>query len=187
MSTYYQQGAYKCEIVDQGLSQSSNGNPQIWLKIRALESIDDPALQIQQHERMVYWTITEKTIEFVLEKLDALGFDGESFRQIDLNNQHPQSFIGNVEEFYCQLETYDGKEREKWDLSRGASAVKPLDETEARKLDALFGRKLKDKFKSSSGPSRAAPNGTTSQKTEGVPREQTLAAHANSADDDIPF
>lgn len=185
MSTFYEQGAYRGEIVDQGLSQSSNGNPQIWLKFTVKESIDHPTETIQSYDRLIYWTITEKTVGFILDKLAALGFDGESWRQIDLNHINTQSFVGQLEDFYCKLETYEGVEREKWDLSYEGSAIKPLDDGQARQLDALFGKKLKERFKVPSKP-REKPKNTPEEQTakeNGAELETALAAN----DDNIPF
>lgn len=176
MSTHYQQGLYRCEIVDQGLSQSSTQKPQIWLRILPKEFLDDPDLQLQNYERTVYWTITEKTVDFVTEKLTTLGFTGDSFRQLDLNHQNPESFVGQLEDFYCKHETYNGEEREKWDLSRGDFEQKPLEESEARKLDALFGRKLKDATK---GKKKATVNKELAVSVEGFGE--------TSVDEDVPF
>lgn len=184
--TYYTRGAYKAEIIGQGLSTSSSGNAQIWLQARILESIDDPNMAIQQYDRTVYWSITEGTIDFVLEKLDLLGFAGDSFRQLDPNAANHHSFVGQQVDLFCKIEQYEGKDREKWDLSRqlsgGPPNVQALDDADARKLDAMFGRKLKERFR---GPT---------QKPSGVPGEQTKAANAAAYEkqlagsgDEIPF
>ena len=150
MPTYYAEGPYRAEIKEQGLSKSKNDNPQFFLKIVVLESLDINPISYQQYERTIFWTVTEKTIDFVVDKLATLGFQGASFRQLDPSHVGHQSFVGQEIEVYCKLETYEGKEREKWDLSfTGGGTQEPLDESEARKLDALFGRKLKDKFGSS--------------------------------------
>src|SRR4051812_47856011 len=102
MTIEYKQGPYRCEILDQGLSQSSNGNPQIWLKIKPLESlsIEDNGVELPTGDRMVYWTITDKTSDFIVDKLVTLGFTGESFRQLDRNHANPELFIGQAEDFY---------------------------------------------------------------------------------------
>ena len=168
MTVYYPEGAYRGEIVDQGLSQSSNGNAQIWLKIQV-----DGGQQYDAHERMIYWTITEKTIDFVLEKLELLGFTGQSFKDLDLNGNRPQSFVGRTEDFWCKIEYYDGKEKERWDLSRGDTAVKSLDEADARKRDAMFGKKLKERFR-----------GT---KAKAVEAEEPMQTDDVPAEDEIPF
>lgn len=176
MGIYYSQGPYLAEIIDQGLSQSGTGNPQIFLRIRVLESTDVNPITVEQYERTIYWTLTEKTIEFTLDKLAQLGFKGTSFRQIDPLHQGHHSFIGQQIDAYCKVETYQGKEREKWDLSfGGGGAPEPLDDSETRKLDALFGRKLKEKC--GSGGSAAPPReAVAAMQTDDVP-----------PNDDIPF
>ncbi len=177
MTIFYTIGEYKCEVVDQGLSNSKTNNPQIWLRVRILESIDRPDEKVDQYERTIYWTLTEKTIDFTVEKLELLGFAGQSFRDLDPNVQGHHSFIGQQIDCYCKHETYEGKEREKWDLSNpGAKMPDPLSESDARRLDALFGRKLKDRFKKS---------GAAAKKEKPVPLAAEVAAVAS--DDDIPF
>lgn len=181
MSIEYNEGLYRCQILDQGLSESKTKNAQIWLKIRPVESLspEDEGIQLPTGDRMVYWTITEKTIGFVTDKLIALGFTGESFRQLDLSHQNPESFVGQTEDFYCKHETYEGKEREKWDLSRGDTAIKPLEESSARKLDALFGRTLKDRVRAA--PKRSAREGNN--ELQDFSEEQAAAV----GEDDIAF
>jgi hypothetical protein len=177
MGTYYEQGAYRCEIIDQGLSQSSNGNPQIWLKIQVMESVDHPEEQLQSYDRTVFWTITDKTVNFVLDKLDALGFSGESWRQLDLNHANPQSFVGTSADFFCKLETYEGKERERWDLSfNTGGGAQALDEAQSRQLDTLFGKKLKERFRSTAKKPAKATKAANAELQEAV-----------EGNDDVPF
>lgn len=184
--TYYARGAYKAEIIGQGLSKSSKENSQFWIQAKILESIDDPSLAIEQYDRTIFWSITEGTIDFVVEKLERLGFRGESFKQLDPGTANHHSFVGQEVDLFCKLEQYEGKEREKWDLSRGTGGgppnVAPLDDAQARQLDALFGRKLKERFRGSAA------------KPAGVPAAQTLAANAKKYEeavagsgDEIPF
>lgn len=184
--TYYSQGAYKCEVIDQGLSMSSTEKPQIWLLVRVLQSNDNPDLTINQYERTIFWTLTEKTIDFTLDKLERLGFSGQSFRDVDPNVEGHHSFVGQIIDCWCRLETYEGKEREKWDLSRDLTVTPPdpLGDSDARKLDALFGRKLKERFKKSSA---AKPAKAESQPNEPLAVGNVQSAGAPPADDDIPF
>lgn len=172
---HYARGAYKAEIIDHGLSEASTGNPQIWLQCRILEFLDDPQLAIQHYDRTIYWTITDKTIDFVIEKLEHLGFSDTSFRQLDRSVEGHHSFVGQEVELFCKVETRDGKEVEKWDLSRpqGTRNIERLDDASARKLDALFGKKLKERFKK-----------TPAQKQPEKPQPPVAVA---MADDDIPF
>jgi hypothetical protein len=184
--THYVRGAYKAEVIAQGLGTSKAGNPQFWIQAKILESIDDPTLVVEQYDRTIFWSITEGTIEFVCEKLERLGFKGDSFRLLDPNVPNHHSFVGQVVDLFCKLETYDGKEREKWDLSRGVLSgppnVEPLGDAAARQLDALFGRKLKERTRGAA------------VKPQGVPAAQTAAANAKKYEtemaatgDEIPF
>jgi len=188
MTTYYAQGPYRAEVIDQGLSQSSTGNPQIFLRIQILESLDINPITVEQYERTIYWTLTEKTIEFTLDKLVQLGFKGASFRQLDPLHQGHHSFIGQQIEVYCKIELYQGKEREKWDLSFSGGGPEPLDEAEARKLDAMFGRKLKEKCGAAAASTGMQPNDDPPPKPQGVSAAQARAAKAAAVEEDsIPF
>src|SRR6185437_9148989 len=124
-----------------------------------------------QYERTIYMVITEKTIPYVAEKLDRLGYVGKGFGPLDPSSAQHQSFARNQIEVTCRHETnQNGEMRETWDLTRGASELHldPLSSKDVRDLDALFGKSLKGSAAKSAAPKPSpepksqvvAPDGT---------------------------
>lgn len=83
-------------------------------------------VEIDPVERNMTWYFTEKTMEFVLPKLDKLGLDTSKEGELDrLDEDHNNtiSFAGKEVELYCKLEPYtnsrgESREAERWDLSQ---------------------------------------------------------------------
>lgn len=151
MSVYYEKGVYLCEVINQAIGETSTGKPQFVLRFRVLGTPDpeDPDNYFrapQQYERTHYRVITEKTVDYFVEDLKALGFRQQSFRYLDPETPGFHNFVGQIVSMYCYHDTYEGKENEKWGVARGMSefAVKPLDTKKMRELDNLFGKKLKE-------------------------------------------
>lgn len=159
MATHYEQGQYMGAVKEQGFGESSNGNPQIIIKIQPYVFIrwengveTEENLPDNAWERTVYLTVTENTREFVLEKLRAAGFQGSSFRELNL--------VGKSVRLRCSHETDNkGKDREVWDLvyQSESKPLQPLDTAAARKLDAIFGSSLKDLGKAGQSPAPSQP------------------------------
>lgn len=168
MSIHYSEGRYIVEILSQALGKTSNGNAQIALKVLVISHEDgEPCTQ---YERTIYRVITEKTIPYVVEDLRALGYSRDSFRFIDPNDPNHHSFAGQQITAFCSHQEYQGKTNERWSVYTGGGAldVKPLESSEARKLDALFGKALK-------------PLATSERKPP------PAAAATSIVDDDVPF
>lgn len=145
MSTFYQPGDYVCEVVNQGLGETSNGNPQFFLTFKVLRYADNDERVDQSYERTHYRAITDKTIPYFCEDLKALGFQRSGFRFLSLDTAGHQSFVGNEVVMNCRHESYQGKEGERWNIARegGALDIKPLPDAKLRQLDAMFGTHLK--------------------------------------------
>lgn len=146
-ATFYAEGRYLCEIVDQGLSTAKSGNMQIVFKVKVLEGTQ-PARDVKQYERSIYLTVTEKTMEYLVPKLQALGYHRDALRFLDLSQSQHHDLRGQQAEIFCKHEEgNDGNLREKWDIA--SSQSKPLDlvapdSKVLRQLDALFGRQVKN-------------------------------------------
>lgn len=178
---HYAKGRYVCEILNQGLGKAGTGNPQLVLQFKVLGTPDpkDPGAYIvdaHQYERTYYKTITEKTIDYLIEDLKALGVTIQSLRQLDPSTQGFVDLRGKVADFFCNHEPpQDGNGmREKWGVARMASEfkVEPLESTKMRELDALFGKQLKVAFGASAPPAQ---------------RPQAAVAAMEITDDDVPF
>lgn len=149
MSITYAQARYRGRVVSQALSETGTGNTQFVLTFDIL-GVYDPTqpeglLQTTPGQRSVFRVITEKTIEYFLEDLKYLGFDKGTFGALDPASPNHHSFVGQEIDALCSHEEYEGKMKERWQLSRGGGGLnlKPVDSKAVRSLDALFGAKLK--------------------------------------------
>lgn len=175
---FYERGRYNCEIVTHGLSKSSKGTPQAYIRFKVLE-FEDGERVAAQYERTCWRALTEKAIDFAIKDLRALGFRGDSFRAFDLNNANSQSLEGNRVVMWCDHEDdQNGEPRERWGVARDSSdfEVKALEADEQRKLDAIFGKSLKQSPAAESAPQpKPQPVGVGSSLEMGI------------SDDDVPF
>ncbi len=183
---FYQSGRYACKITGQALGKAGTGNPQFVLRFQVFGLVDpqDPSRFIpapQQYERTHYRTITEKTVPYLLEDLKILGFDGDSFRDLDPGTEGFCDFRGKDVDMWCAHEqAQDGGEREKWSVARqggGEMKVDPLDSKKVRELDNLFGKQLKG-LRSATSPR---------PRTETTVAAGDPLASEGITDDDVPF
>ncbi len=179
MSITYQAGRYRGRIVAQALSETSTGNTQFVLTFDVLGLYDptqpETLAMAPEGQRSVFRVITEKTIDYFMEDLKYLGFDKATFGALDPSSPNHHSFAGQEIDVICSHEEYEGKQREKWSLSRGGGGLnlKPVDNKAVRRLDSLFGAKLK---------ANAAP---TSKKAA---TQQAASAESEEANSEaIPF
>jgi hypothetical protein len=188
----YQEGVHIGEIKNQALSKAKTGNYQVVLGVKILgipneDGSYDP--HKFQNARTIYLTITDKTIDFVIPKLEAIGFTGSSFGQIDPAHAQSVNLVGQQVDLWCKHETgQDGQLREKWDISTGLKGVQTeaLTTKEIRQLDTLFGKALKNKPQSNvSTKQRSAPVKEENVNQEGPPEEDS--SDPGISDDDIPF
>lgn len=169
---YYQPGRYRAEIINQALGEAGTGNPQIVWRIKVLET--DTGEQVPaQYERTIYRTITEKSMPYILEDLQTLGYEHESFRMLDPAQPGFQDFRGQIITVFCQHElAQDGNgDREKWGIANAnAFEVKPIESAKLRQLDSMFGKHLKGLGKGATAP-----------------RSSPVAAGVAVDNDDVPF
>ena len=188
MATHYEVGRYWAKLAKTALSEASTGTAQLVITFDVQGRID-PAnpdgelLPCQNYERSIFRAITEKTINWLMEDLQTLGFEGTSFQQLDPQDQKFIDLKGVEFEVYCNHKTWQGISKEDWSLagSGGGPPIKPLDAEAVRKLDALFGKRLKEgkKYSEPVAPT-AKPVGANSAK------QQKVAAESAPADD-VPF
>lgn len=172
---HYQPGRYVCQITGQAMGESSKGNPQFVLRFKVLGRPDpnDPNSYLtdpNQYERPFYRSITEKTIDYFMDDLKALGFHGSSFKDLDPNTPGFHDFKGKEIDMYCNEEIYNGEPRERWAIATAFELnVKPIEAGKLRQLDNLFGKQLK-----------------TISKPQSSPRPMPVVTPAD-VDDDVPF
>lgn len=185
----YDKGRYIAEVTNQELSETKGSGakgpqPQFVLTFRPLgmRDLHNPGGELiacDEYERSIFRVINDKTIEYVLEDLEALGFEGTSFDQLSQSHPNCYSFVGKEIEVSCQHEEYQGKTVERWSLAKngGGFIPKKLDSQSAKKLDAMFGQKLKGKFGKTAATARKPHAGS-------MPKEEIAAAQASN---DSPF
>jgi hypothetical protein len=147
----YAEGTHVGQIVGQGLSKAKTGNYQVVLGVKILGLPNDDGSYDPhkfQNVRTIYLTITQGTLEFLMPKMEAIGFNGSSWGQMD--PAHPQNInlIGTQVDLWCKHETgQDDVLREKWDISTGPKGIviEALSPKDIRQLDSLFGKALKPK------------------------------------------
>lgn len=180
MSVYYSSGPYIGRVLEQNLGESKNkGTPQLVLKFQIINEVDritGERLELERcEERWVYLHLTEKAMDMALKSLKALGYKRSSLKYLDPNTDGFQDLAGTEVELYCKHEEYEGDMNERWSVSTPRD-TKPVDASSIRKLDALFGKGLKE----------LVANGDP-KATGRVNNALEEAASAVQGKDDIPF
>jgi hypothetical protein len=67
--------------------------------------------------------------------LGGLGFSGRIV-SLDPRSPNHQSLIGTLVNLKCDVENYEGTDREKWEISAGGNEPLPLEDFEA--IDSRF-------------------------------------------------
>lgn len=182
----YQEGVYdSVEVVGQGFTKSSKkGTPGFYLTIRPGE-----------YDRTVtFWLPdgNEQSVDIMLNGLEAMGLDLsglERFTQLDDRSQNHVSFVGSTVSVQCSYDNQGVKVYERWEApNSGLRQMEQLDQPSIRKLDALFGKKLKGRSAkpATANGEKPAPR---PEVGPGVSNAQRAAAQ-NAPDaqtDDIPF
>lgn len=180
MAMHYQPGGYFATVVDQAWQDTRNGDPMLVLRVKPTSEIgiDESggecryALQVVDYERTVripFVQSSAKSMEMGLQKLRfGCGWDGGDFNELDLQ--------GSEIRVRCAQGEYQGQPKEDWDIQLPAYSSEPLKSTSSdapRKLNALFGRKLKEEAPEDVGP---PPPPVEAYESGPLPE-----------DDDIPF
>jgi len=139
-----------CQITDQGLSEAKTGTLQVVIKFRVLRCTQPAGEVAEQYERTVYLAVTEKTFQYLIPKLEAIGYNRDGLRFLNLEDPQHHDLRGQEVEMYCQHEndnTDATKQREKWDIAARQSKaldLTPADAKALRTMDALYGRARKN-------------------------------------------
>lgn len=185
---HYERGIYQCQVMEHGWQQAKSGKDMLVFQVRPdyriltddagneeLEQVYDDPRGPERTLRIVIDPTNENMMDFALKKLRACGFEGTSFADLNL--------VGRDIRAICEEGEYNGRPKEDWDfyLPFRQSEIKPLDSAMSRKLDALFGRKLKETAAEKPKPQPAAPS---QPPTNGEPAE---TVPPNVPDDEVPF
>lgn len=206
MAIYYSQGLYQMEVTEQRLGKTSNGNPQWVVRGKIQNRVHDdgstePAQA--QYDRTIYRVITDKTVPYLMEDLEALGCPGiESFGQLDQGHAQCFDLRGQWITVQCKHGEYQGNGREEWSFFADRTSsleVTPLNAQEVRNLNNMFGKALKGMKPATNGKPAAAQPAQKQTKPAGMvsspkPRPAPVAAGPSMdpdipapTDDDLPF
>lgn len=143
-----EQGRYRAVICDHGLTQTSTGKDQVVITFSLCGMIDATTpgdlRPAPDCNRSIFKVLTDKSIEYVMQDLRSIGWEGTSFAELDHENSDVANLIGKEIDVLCTHEEYQGKTQERWSLAgRGAAAIKAADSATIRRLDTLFAKHLK--------------------------------------------
>lgn len=147
MQPQFQAGRYTARVVAQAFGKSSNGNHQFILRVEPLYILDGEQWQAVsiQATRTIWLTITDKTVERVVDQLKAIGWNGERWADLDPDNG-TVSLVDSEIELLCRHEP-DHKNpselRERWELPGGGPSELENDPSAAKTLDVMFKRQSK--------------------------------------------
>jgi hypothetical protein len=145
----YAEGNYRVRIASQALTTSSNGNLQLSLGFRPIQKDGEPFQGA--YDRTLYLSLTPNTIGtlenpgWVTRTLKQMGYDRQDLTGLDTSSPNFFDFTGREYDLYCTHEEYDGKDREKWAVSKGRRQQQPADPSTVSQLlgkldsDALKG------------------------------------------------
>lgn len=184
MAVYYSPGRYSCRIKQQGIEKSKKGKDMLVFVFRpeAVIGRDEEGNDtldgsiFAEHDRTARLVIdpaNEAGMDYTMKKLRFAGFTGITFSELNL--------VDKLVILKCEPSEYNGKETESWEFplpELGEREVKALDSKEARRLDALFGKKLKEGAKPA--PTKKPPTDDTA----------SIAASGGAdvpEEDEVPF
>lgn len=180
MPAFYEQGDYAAKVTRQAFGQSDNEKKTAFfaLTVQPAARIDmetgDRTDVAKSYDRTIKMFLSEGAAPHTVKKLRALGFDGASFGDLNPDTEDHFSFVGQEVVVRCKHEDYNGSPVEKWDFPQegGGLENKPLDDKGMRRLDALFGKVLKE---------------TKPAAKSDPPRETATAGAGNGAKRKTPF
>lgn len=189
---HYERGEYVVRITEQGWTKTKAKElPMLvfqCLPVRYVVKDEEGNEQFEEvyadanfPERTMYVVVdseNDKGMDYALKKLRYAGFTGDSFADLNL--------VGMECRAVCEHGEYEGKPSENWGLALPPleRTSKPIDNAVARRLDALFGKRLKDMAVAPA----AKPEASRSPEPQSQP-QQTVPDDAGEPpfDDDVPF
>lgn len=188
MAAIFEKGLYLGKCISQFMGQSENDNktPYFALRFQIMARItrENELANTHEGERTVYLYLSDKAMDMAVEVLTFLGYQKESLRFLDPTVENHHSFVGREVDLWCKVETYQGDTKEKWSIStpREQHQAVPIEQSELRRLDAMFGKALKSK-----PPTKPA---VQQEQTRAEPEKKQRpdpSATAPPPDQDIPF
>ena len=171
--SHYEPGDYRAKIVRQGFSESKQkSTPFFFIEIEPTEAKGPNVLPEKIYRRTIDWYCTEKTMQFTIEKLRSLGWEGTKLAELEPGHPNHHSFVGMEIDVYNRPD--DGG-YDRFDLARegtsGGGGGPEVKAGIASNLDKLFGKSL-----IASAPKKAAP-----------PKPKEPVTVGGESEDDVPF
>ncbi len=181
---YYEPGNYVFRITKQGWTEAKDGKPMLVFDgypthlVRkdpegneVLEEVYEDPQRPDRRLQLYIDSSRDDIMDFVMKKLRHAGFEGDSFADLNLLNTDIRAT--------CKEDEYKSKPTENWDfalppLERGE--VNELDSGMNRKLDTLFGKRLKG----------GKPKQVDAEP-QPVDEQQPEPVATPTANDDVPF
>lgn len=145
---YYAEGIYSFRVKDQGFAETEKGTPYFFLRGEPAELIFSDGTEPceKRYEREIVMYLTDKAVEYAVDKLRSLGWEGSSFTELDPTQAGGLTWIGQVIRAECKHRPGlkdPTKIYENWDLPfvEGDRPPKPKSDIKiAAKLDAMFSK-----------------------------------------------
>jgi hypothetical protein len=178
----YEAGNYLFKVTAQGFGENKTGSQFFFLEGEpvALQK-DGQEFSVEQFKRTIRLTITEKNVQYVIDKLTGIGWEGGRWGTLDPTEANHHSFVGQEVPAVCTMRPGQGdnanKLFENWDLPFVGDSVEN-DPNVSRKLDSMFGRSAQAAKKATPKPAAAKPAAANRALQEAANGESDL---------DIPF
>jgi hypothetical protein len=143
-------GKHRGRVTDYGVYQSTAGQQHqtVFVTFELIGQYDPHTGELvpcPAETRTYTKAITERTIDWVIADLKAIGYDRDGFRYLDPEVPGAVNLFGREIDLDCDHEVYDGKARERWSIHRERTRKK-LRRDELTTLDAQYGDKLRRAF-----------------------------------------
>jgi hypothetical protein len=145
MTTTYENGRYRALILNHGFTKSpTKGTPAFYLELRILkrygtnDELEDCPVNKQKYEQ---YLANDTGINILRGDLKAIGVNITDLAQLDPEATGGLHLAGMEIDVECELETFNGRQRERWGIPRTSKKLK-LDEIRA--LNDRFGHLLRN-------------------------------------------
>lgn len=172
---YYSEGDYMFAVEEQGFGESKNGTPFFFFRGRPVSVVlaDGSGSPLdKQYPREIKRYLSEKAVEYTIADLRRLGWQGESFRELDPSVGGHLSWVGQTIQAVCTHDVNDAGTWEQWGLPyvAGDKPEKAKSDVKiASKLDAMFGKLAKESATKKSQPAKRQPVASSTNGGEDIP------------------
>lgn len=144
-------GQYRARITDQGYREAGTGTPQFFLEFVLIAMVHDDGIEedCPRVTRTYRKALTEKAFPYLVEDLNAIDVEFGRPSQLDPQVEDAIKLIDREIRVHCEHTTYEGKDREEWNLLPRKAPVAKMSLDKVRDLDRQFGRLLSTQSRAS--------------------------------------